>query len=147
MINFKTLTPSGIFSIDKAIGMVLDSIGRSDPPRQTWRFIRTLADTTADEQIIQECVEHSKETKHTENLMQTQQGYAESDKFSKANRIAEYIDGRNEELYRLIMKLLAKRGFSQRAGLLNATSFKELEDKTGEDSIEEPFGEPEENAT
>ena len=143
MISFKSLTPSGIFSIDKAIGIVLDSIARFDPPESTWKFIRTLASTTADEEIINECHKHGQETRHNQQLMQTQEGFTDADRLSKSGKIAVYIDSRNEELYELIMRLLAKRGFSQRAGLLNSTSFKELEEKSSEESMEEPFGEAE----
>jgi len=147
MISYKSLTPTGIFSIDKAIGIVLDSFSRFDPPKSTWKFIRLLGNTTADTEIIGECHKHSQETRRHERVMQSQQGYVDADRMPKANKIADYIDERNEELYALIMKLLAKKGFSQRAGLLNANAFKELEGEPPTQGEEEQTGEQEESGS
>lgn len=125
----KELKPTGIFAIDKAIGIVLDSFARFDPPESTWKFIRILAYTTADQEIISECRKHSRETRHNQQLMQTQQGYADADRLLKANKIAAYIDGRNEDLYDLVMSLLAKKGYSQRPGLVGASQLEMLENE------------------
>jgi hypothetical protein len=126
-INFKALTPSGIFSLDRAISMVLASFERFDKPETTWKFIRLLATTTADIDIIKECQKHSKETAHELALKKANRGFTHADSFSLVEIQSQYIDERNESLYALIMELLAKKGFSQRAGLLGTSSFKELE--------------------
>jgi len=126
-INFKALTPSGIFSLDRAISMVLGSFERFDKPETTWKFIRLLATTTADVEIIKECQKHSKQTGHELALKRTNRGFTHADSFSLVEIQSQYLDERNESLYAVIMELLAKKGFSQRSGLLGSSSFKELE--------------------
>jgi len=134
----KELKPTGIFSIDKAIGIVLDSFARFDPPESTWKFIRILAYTTADEEIISECRKHSQETRHNQSLMHGERGFTDADRMSKANKIAAYIDGRNEDLYSLIMGLVAKKGYSQRPGLVGTSQLEMLENEDKNETEELP---------
>ena len=126
-INFKALTPSGIFSLDRAISMVLASFERFDKGEVSWFFIRLLAKTTADIEIIKGCQKHSHETKHQLAINNTQKGYTYADSTSISQIQEQYLSERNEDLYGLVMELLAKKGFSQRSGLLGSSSFKELE--------------------
>lgn len=139
-INFKTLTPTGIFSIDRAISMVLVSFERFDKPKVTWKFIRLLANTTADSEIIQACKTHSEETKRQVARAEGQIGHVYADKYTLGNNVDSYLEERNESLYGLIMAELAKRGFSQKAGLLQSTMFKNLEEEAiGPTEEETPF--------
>lgn len=106
----KPLTSTGIYSIDKAIGLVLDSF-RMDIPNETWRFLRLLAITTAEKDIIQKMQEHTKATRQKLAIYDTQRGYADADRYSKSLNKDQYLAGRNEDLYLEIMLLLGAKGY------------------------------------
>jgi len=106
----KPLTSTGIYSIDKAIGLVLDSF-RMDIPNDTWRFLRLLAITTAEKDIIHKMQEHTQVTRQKIAVYDTRQGYSDADKYSKGLNKDQYLAERNEDLYLEIMLLLGVKGY------------------------------------
>lgn len=111
------------FAINKALGKVIDNMGLVSS-EVLWHYIRTVADVTADKEIIEKMLAHSAETTRNRKLMETQHGYVEADRWPKAQKISAYIDERNELLLRMILLLCYEKGISVSGAYLSMGSRK-----------------------
>jgi hypothetical protein len=106
-------TTTGLLALDTALANVLRSLP-TDNAEATWEFLRYLAITSADPEIIEFSKDHSLDTRNQITIMQTGKSMTVVQDIPRYLEQQKYIKQRNEDLFEKLSLILKKKGYTFR---------------------------------
>jgi hypothetical protein len=106
-------TTTGLLALDTALANVLRSLP-TDNAEATWEFLRYLAITSADPEIIEFSKDHSLDTRNQITIMQTGKSMTQVQDIPRYLEQQKYIKQRNEDLFEKLSLILKKKGYTFR---------------------------------